>query len=69
MPDAVQIKAAANGALKVKSVTYLGASREIVLANDACTFMAIEHSGQTPPSVNSSVNIDIRPTALHVFPD
>jgi iron(III) transport system ATP-binding protein len=69
MPDAVQIKPAPNGALKVKSVTYLGASREIILANDACTFMAIEHSGQTPPNVNSSVNIDIRPTALHVFPD
>jgi putative spermidine/putrescine transport system ATP-binding protein/spermidine/putrescine transport system ATP-binding protein len=68
MPDAVEIEANAQGSLVVKWVTYLGAYREIGLANDRCEFIAIERTRKPAPEVNAKVSVRITPADLHAYP-
>jgi iron(III) transport system ATP-binding protein len=67
MPDAVEIESGGDGRLLVKSVTYLGAYREIGLANDECEFIAIARTRKPVPEVNSRVTVRIRPSDLHAY--
>jgi iron(III) transport system ATP-binding protein len=69
MPDRVGIEPAEDGALNVRSVTYLGSYREIALVNDDCTFVAIQRAALAAPGVNSRVNVQIAASDLHVYPD